>query len=68
LRILEILVRLPINDTLRPYASRILHLNLSVVFKDNEENALVSMRIIFELLRAFNQNLEPGKSNLVLAG
>ncbi|KAH9249487.1 hypothetical protein BASA81_012849 [Batrachochytrium salamandrivorans] len=49
LKMLEILVRLPINDALRPYASRMLSLNLGVVAKDNEENALVSMRIIFEL-------------------
>ena len=54
---LEILIRLPINETLRPYASRLVDTNLNVVFKDNEVNSLLSMRILFEAVRAFHVQL-----------
>ena len=47
--ILEILNRLPNNETLRPYTAELLDLVTTVLSVDNEENALTCLRIIFGL-------------------
>lgn len=60
--ILEILYRLPTNETLRPYVKPILSLTLKLLEIDNEENVLVCLKIIIELHKqyrpAFNAEIQ----------
>ena len=56
--ILEIFNRLPQNDVLRPLVPELMHLAVDVLAKDNEENALVCLRIIFDLHKTFRPTLE----------
>ncbi|KAJ4791719.1 Transformation/transcription domain-associated protein [Rhynchospora pubera] len=56
--VVEILNRLPHSEVLRPFVLDLLKLSLSVLTKDNEENALVSVRIVFDLLRNFRPTVE----------
>ena len=51
--ILEMIHRLPTNDTLRPYVKQILSLMLKLLETENEENVLVCLRIIIELHKQF---------------
>ncbi|KAJ3683868.1 hypothetical protein LUZ60_014095 [Juncus effusus] len=56
--VVEILNRLPHSEVLRPFVQDLLKLSLSVLTRDNEENALVSVRIVFDLLRNFRPTVE----------
>ncbi|CAG9853589.1 unnamed protein product [Phyllotreta striolata] len=51
--ILEMLYRLPINETLRPYVKQILLLMLKLLEIDNEANVLVCLKIIIELYKQY---------------
>nr|CAD7455788.1 unnamed protein product [Timema tahoe] len=57
--ILEMIHRFPSNDHLRPYVKHILTLMLKLLETDNEENALVCLRIINELHRHFRPTFNP---------
>ncbi|KAF5288689.1 hypothetical protein FQR65_LT11954 [Abscondita terminalis] len=60
--ILEMLHRLPTNDSLRPYVKPILSLMLKLLELENEENVLVCLKIIIELHKqyrpAFNTEIQ----------
>ncbi|KAM6591803.1 hypothetical protein CsatA_014408 [Cannabis sativa] len=56
--VVEILNRLPHSEVLRPFVQELLKVALQVLTTDNEENALISVRIIFDLLRNFRPTLE----------
>ncbi|KAF5284945.1 hypothetical protein FQA39_LY16900 [Lamprigera yunnana] len=60
--ILEMLHRLPTNDSLRPYVKPILSLMLKLLELENEENVLVCLKIIIELHKqyrpAFNAEIQ----------
>lgn len=56
--VLEIFNRLPQNEFLRPFVPELMHLAVDVLAKDNEENALVCLRIIFDLHKTFRPSLE----------
>ncbi|CAH1997935.1 unnamed protein product [Acanthoscelides obtectus] len=51
--ILEMLYRLPTNDTLKPYVRPILQLMMKLLEIDNEENVLVCLKIIIELHKQY---------------
>lgn len=56
--VVEILNRLPHSEVLRPFVLDLLKLSLLVLTNDNEDNALISIRIIFDLLRNFRPTVE----------
>lgn len=47
--LLEVLHRLPTNDSLRPFVKDILILMFHLLDVDNEENVLICLRIVIEL-------------------
>lgn len=56
--LLEVLNRLPNNETLRPHVLSMLTLCMKLLETDNEENAVISLRIIFDLHKNFRPTLE----------
>eukprot|EP00466_Bigelowiella_natans_P000476 jgi/Bigna1/33130/e_gw1.1.3.1 len=56
--LLEILNRLPNNEVLRPYVSDLLRLVMEILSIDNQENALICLRIIFDVHKNFSPKLE----------
>jgi transformation/transcription domain-associated protein len=52
--ILEILHRLPVNDHYREYARDIMTVLMQIVRTDNEDNAVMSLKIMIDLHRQFN--------------
>ena len=56
--IYEILNRLPFNEVLRPFESELLDLALGPLREENEKNALLCLRIIFDLHRNFRPSME----------
>ena len=56
--LLEILNRLPHNETLRPYVTELLNLSMHVLNNDNEENSLICLRIIFDLHKNYRPTLD----------
>ncbi|KAG1327763.1 Phosphatidylinositol 3-and 4-kinase family protein with FAT domain [Cocos nucifera] len=56
--VVEILNRLPHSEVLRPVVQDLLKLSLQVLTHDNEDNGLISIRIIFDLLRNFRPTVE----------
>lgn len=56
--VVEILNRLPHSEVLRPFVQDLLKVALQVLTTDNEENALIAVRIVFDLLRNFRPTLE----------
>eukprot|EP00898_Chlorokybus_atmophyticus_P003741 jgi/Chlat1/4368/Chrsp29S04524 len=56
--LLEILNRLPHNEVLRPFVPDLLKLSMHVLDVDNEDNALICLRIIFDLHKNFRPSLE----------
>ena len=56
--LLEILNRLPNNDVPKPYVGDLLHLAMTILKEDNEENALICLRIIFDLHKNYRPTLE----------
>ncbi|KAI9995811.1 hypothetical protein PInf_012879 [Phytophthora infestans] len=59
--LLQILNRLPSNEALRPYVAQLLQLLMDVLQKDNEDNALIALKTLFDLHR----NYRPGLRNEV---
>ncbi len=56
--LLEILNRLPNNDLLRPYVSSLLKLTMFLLEVENEENAVICLRIIIDLHKSYRPTLE----------
>ncbi|KAJ3100237.1 hypothetical protein HDU97_002421, partial [Phlyctochytrium planicorne] len=56
--ILEIIHRFPFTDVLRPYASDLMGLLLKILRSDNEENAVICLKITNELQKTFYTVLE----------
>eukprot|EP01052_Picozoa_sp_SAG31_P045148 SAG31_NODE_8137_length_1514_cov_1.340636_2_plen_294_part_00 len=56
--LLEILNRLPHNETLRPFVTDLLNLSMHVLNNDNEENSLICLRIIFDLHKNYRPTLD----------
>lgn len=56
--LLEVLNRLPNNETLRPHVQSMLSLCMKLLDTDNEENAVICLRIIFDLHKNFRPTLE----------
>ncbi|OWZ21835.1 Phosphatidylinositol kinase [Phytophthora megakarya] len=55
--LLQILNRLPSNETLRPYVTQLLQLLMEVLQKDNEDNALIALKTLFDLHRNYRPAL-----------
>ncbi|OQR96405.1 phosphatidylinositol kinase (PIK-L3) [Achlya hypogyna] len=55
---LQILNRLPYNEALKPYASRLLHLLMEVLTVDNVDNCLIALKTIFDLHRNYRPGLK----------
>ncbi|CAJ0885247.1 10109_t:CDS:10 [Entrophospora sp. SA101] len=55
---LEILHRLPQNDSLRPFAPDLLKLVMNLLKKENEDNAVICLKIIIDLHRGYKPLLE----------
>lgn len=51
--ILEMIHRLPVSETVRPYVKSILALMLKLLRTDNEDNVLVCLRIIIDLHKQY---------------
>lgn len=58
--ILEILNRLPSNELLRPTVQNLLKLSMYLLEIENEENAIICLRIIIDLHKNYRPNLEEG--------
>lgn len=56
--VLEMLNRLPHNEILRPHDKLLLRLTMDALRAENEDNALICLRIIFDLHRNFRPSLE----------
>lgn len=56
--ILEILNRLPNNDLLKPYVQNLLKLSMYLLEVENEENAVICLRIIIDLHKTYRPSLE----------
>ena len=56
--VLEMMNRLPHNEHLRPHDKLVLGLAMDALKTENEENALICLRIIFDLHRNFRPSLE----------
>ncbi|XP_026839331.1 transcription-associated protein 1 isoform X2 [Drosophila erecta] len=57
--ILEMIHRLPITESLRQHVKTIITMMLKILKTDNEENVLVSLRIIIELHKHFRPSFNP---------
>jgi transformation/transcription domain-associated protein len=51
--ILEIICRMPSNETLRPHAPHLVAVALDILNRDYEENALLASRVIFDLYKVY---------------
>jgi transformation/transcription domain-associated protein len=56
--LLEIFNKFPNNEALKPYVYEIMVLSLKVLAEDNEDNAIIALKIIFDLHKAFRASLE----------
>ncbi|KAG5438769.1 hypothetical protein PCANB_002489 [Pneumocystis canis] len=56
--ILNLLHRLPLNETFRPYAANVMQVLMKLLHIDNEENAIICLKIMIDFHRNFKQNLE----------
>ena len=56
--VLEILNRLPNNEHLRPFSHNLLKLSMYLLEVENEENAVICLRIIIDLHKNYRPNLE----------
>ncbi|KAH8404548.1 hypothetical protein KR009_006495 [Drosophila setifemur] len=57
--ILEMIHRLPITESLRQHVKSIITMMLKILKTDNEENVLVSLRVIIELHKHFRPSFNP---------
>lgn len=56
--VLEIFNRLPQNTVLSPVVPELMKTVLDTMMKDNEVNAMICLRVIFDLHKAYRPNLE----------
>jgi len=56
--ILEIFVKFPTTEPLRPFVSDLMVLALRIVELDNEDNACIALKIILDLHKVYRPNLE----------
>jgi transformation/transcription domain-associated protein len=56
--LLEMFHKFPNNEALKPYVYEIMVLSLKVLAEDNEDNAIIALKIIFDLHKAFRASLE----------
>ncbi|KAJ1978693.1 transcription-associated protein 1, partial [Dimargaris xerosporica] len=56
--ILEIIHRFPLNETLKPYVDDILQICLQLIRTENEDNAVLCLKILVELHRSYKNALE----------
>jgi len=56
--VLDILHRVPYNEVFREYVKPLGQLAMSMLQKENEENAVICLRIIFDLYKSFKQSLK----------
>ncbi|KAJ3211873.1 hypothetical protein HDU67_004198 [Dinochytrium kinnereticum] len=56
--ILEIIHRFPFNDVLKPYSPDLISLLLQILRNDNEENAVICLKIINELYKNYHAIVE----------
>ncbi|CAG8576103.1 11483_t:CDS:10, partial [Acaulospora morrowiae] len=56
--LLEVLHRLPPNDSLLPYAVDLLNLLMDLLKRENEDNAVICLKIIIELHRSYKNPLK----------
>ena len=56
--LLEVIYRLPQNDTLKPFATELLQLLMDLLKIENEDNAVICLKIIIELYKSYKQLLE----------
>ncbi len=56
--LLEVLYRLPQNDALKTYATELLQLLMNLLRIENEDNAVICLKIIIELHRSYKTLLE----------
>lgn len=56
--LLEVLNRLPNNDVLKPYVNDLLEIAMKILKVDVEDNALICLRIIFDLHKNYRPSLE----------
>ena len=56
--LLEILNRLPNTEVLRQYVPKLLELVMDILMVDNQENALICLRIIFDVHKNFSPDLK----------
>ena len=54
--VLEILDRLPLNQAWGPYADSLLTLSINTLIIDNQDNALLCLKIIFSIFKYHNAN------------
>ena len=47
-----------ISEALKPLVLDVLQLSMKVLYGDNEDNAMIAQRVIFELHKSFRPNLE----------
>lgn len=56
--ILEVINRVPHTEVLRAHVLSLSRVLLNVAMNDNQENAIVAIRVILDLLRAFKPSIE----------
>ncbi|CAB4408939.1 unnamed protein product [Rhizophagus irregularis] len=56
--LLEVLYRLPQNEALKPYATELLQLLMGLLKVENEDNAVICLKIIIELYKSYKLLLE----------
>ncbi|ORY29461.1 hypothetical protein BCR33DRAFT_724710 [Rhizoclosmatium globosum] len=56
--VIEIIHRFPLTEVLRPYSPDIMTVLMHVLKSDNEENAVVALKVIVELHKVYKQELE----------
>jgi transformation/transcription domain-associated protein len=56
--IIEILHRLPLNESFKPYAADIAAVLLDILRHDNEENSVAAIKVIMDLHKSYKQVLE----------
>ncbi|CAG8568194.1 3969_t:CDS:2, partial [Acaulospora colombiana] len=56
--LLEVLHRLPQNDPLLPYAANLLELLMALLKIENEDNAVICLKIIIDLYRTYKHQLK----------
>lgn len=56
--IVEIIHRLPVNDTFKPYTDKVITEMSKVIRQDNEENGIIALKFITSLHKAYKADLE----------